>query len=100
LLSGCGTGGFLVKNGAAKFSIPFDMPRSQKEGLISKINSVYAGMLKPKLYELFKDFQQETYYKESNEEWITFSSQEIQEPKHTVTFYLKDDKVKDWMQDW
>ena len=85
-----------VKDGVAKFSVPFDWPRSQEKGLANQLELVYVGMSKSELMRVFTGFQQRSFHKEGNEEWVTFSDWETEESTDTVTFYLLDGKVRDW----
>jgi len=96
LSSGCSLGRFSVNEGTAKFSIPFDWPKSQKQDLASKSDAAYVGMSKSELYKVFAEFSQKGYRKEGDKEWITFSAKEAGESKDTVTFYLVGSKVKYW----
>ncbi len=96
LLSGCASGGFSVDKGIAKFAIPFDWPQPRKKELAGQLDKVYVGMSKSDLYELFAGFKQKGCHKEGNKEWITFSTRETEMPGGTVTFYLVDNKVKEY----
>jgi len=96
LISGCGLGRVSVKDGVAKFSMPFDWPRSQEKDLASQLELVHVGMSKSDLLKAFTGFKQRGSQKEGNEEWITFSNWATEGPTDTVTFYLLDGKVRDW----
>jgi hypothetical protein len=104
-LNSCASGGFCVRQGVARFSVPFDWPGPQDKELVSKepvgrfqtcaTEGVYVGMPKSELYEVFTVSQLEDYRKEGDREWITFSMQGEKAPAGAVTFYLVDGMVKE-----
>lgn len=68
----------------------------QAEKFATAVGTVYVAMPKEALYKVFTPLQQKGYYKEGAEEWIIFSGWTTEESGDTVTFYLKDNKVKGW----
>ena len=60
------------------------------------LKHVYVGMPEDKLYEVFAHWKQKSYYKEGNEEWITFSNAMTEASGDTIAFYLKQGTVKGW----
>ena len=97
LLVGCAEGRFSVNGGRAKYAIPFDWPGPKIKNIVEQCDSVYVGMKKEQLKDLFAKFKQDGSRREDNQEWITYICEESKQ-KSTVTFYLVDDKVKDWRQ--
>jgi len=105
-LNGCASGGFSVRQGVARFSVPFDWSGPQDKELASKepagrnqtcaTEGVYVGMPKTELYKVFTASQLEDYRKEGNKEWITFSKHGEKSPADTVTFYLVDGMVQEY----
>lgn len=101
-LSGCASTTVSGAFGSGKpdVSTTIDIPitLSQKKQLATDLGIVYVGMPKEDLYKVFTQLQQKGYYKQGNEEWITFSNWTTKEPDDTVTFYLRDGKVKGWKE--
>ena len=71
--------------------------QTQKE-LITQLGVVYVGMSKEDLYKVFTPLQQKDYLKKGNEEWITFSDWQTEEPGDLITFHLKDGQVEGWKE--
>lgn len=68
--------------------------REDAEKLATAMGVVYVGMPKEELYKVYTN--QKGYYKEDNEEWISFSDWMTDESGDLISFYLKDGKVKGW----
>lgn len=39
-----------------------------------------------------------SYYRQDDEEWMTFSGRIVSEDKETVIFYIKKGKIEDWIK--
>ena|SRR3989338_5218642 len=60
---------------------------------------VYVGMPKEDLAKAgYTEYLQMGYYKDDAEEWVTFSNWTTKEQGDTVTFYIKDGRVKGWKE--
>ena len=77
---------------------PEPLTRQNAEQLATAMGVVYVDMSKEALYQVFTKEGQKGYYKEGNEEWITFSDWTTEKPGDKITFYLRDGKVKGWKQ--
>jgi hypothetical protein len=64
--------------------------------LATSLGVVYVGMPKDSLYQVFSDLQQKAYRQDGPDEWITFSDWTTEEFGDTITFYLRDGKVRGW----
>jgi len=68
--------------------------------MVTELGVVYVGMPKEDLEKIgFTEHSQKGYYKEGNEEWITFSNWVTEESGDLITFYLVDGKVKGWREE-
>lgn len=66
------------------------------EKLATAMGVVYVTMPKAELYKVFTPHHQKGYYKDGNEEWITFSDWQTDKSGDLITFYLRDGIVRGW----
>ncbi|MFH1593356.1 MAG: hypothetical protein ABID09_01500 [Candidatus Omnitrophota bacterium] len=69
---------------------------NEKKGFDAVPGTLYVGMPKEVLYEIYAGNAETGYRNEGNEEWITFSGTADPLTLDTTTFHLKDGKVTGW----
>ncbi|MDD5546878.1 MAG: hypothetical protein PHO67_07010 [Candidatus Omnitrophica bacterium] len=87
---------FIIFGCSSREYDPEYLKRAEK---LPEYGVVYVGMPKEDLAKAgYTEYLQMGYHKEGTDEWITFSNWTSKERGDTITFYMKDGRVKGWKE--